>query len=159
MSKLTEKQEKSFVRSIARIVHGYKKKENVECIYLLPYETKQGNIFDLVIVFSEFDKKSLTNIRKYNKEHEKPEIQEKCGGLITIVSDSELFYSGIAMERREIIRVKDLLSSHILYDKTGRYHKIAHQFDRYNTMEKYTNIVDIKLTNKNKVKTKTKKED
>lgn len=128
---------------IANLTNKYSKDDNVECIYFLPFVENDERIFDLVIVFSE-----QVNLDEVDKEIS--ELNEKyckkiseIGGKIVLLSDRSDKYSAVAMHYREVRRVRDLLSSSIIFDRSGEYIKIAHQFDKYSTMNKYRNIFEV----------------
>lgn len=133
---------------IVNLANKYSKDENVECIYFLPFAENDERIFDLVIVFSE-----QVNLDSIDKEIS--ELNEKyckkifeIGGKIVLLSDRSDKYSAVAMHYYEVRRVRDLLSSSILFDRSGEYVKIAHQFDEYNTMNKYDNILEVNIDTK-----------
>lgn len=134
---------------IGNLVNKYCNNSNVECIYFIPFIENDEMKFELTIVFS--NKEDLSKIdneisrlnKKYNKQ-----IND-FGGKLVLYADKCDNYSICAMHSYEVRRVKDLLSSTIIFDRSGKYNKIAHQFDQDNTMEKYDNIfeVDIDIQN------------
>lgn len=158
MNEITREQNNNLVTTVAKIVTKYKKNEDVECIYLLPYKTENGNSYDLVIVcgtyytIDEFEE----GIEKYNDKQNKEE-KEKIGGKLRVMTDYSARYEELAVNPSRVGRAQDLLSSRILYTKNGygrHYHRVAHQFDKYNTMEKYNKRFRITIPEKQKKKMK-----
>lgn len=157
MSKITREQNNSLITTVAKIVNKYKKNEDVECIYLLPHTTENGNFYNLVIVCTTYytigeleEEISQYNIRQIKGK-------EKIGGELRILTDYSARYEETALNRSRIDRVKDLLSSRVLYVKNGygrHYYRVAHQFDKYNTMEKYDNCFRITISEDQKKKMK-----
>lgn len=163
MSKLTREQRENLAFIMARLTLKYKQDKNVECIYLTPFEDGGEIIYNFMVVFINLrDANKFDNeIRKYNRKYKEEELKSKFGGRIKLISDYASAYQEHALNPSKVNRVQDLLSSRILYAKKGygrHYRRVAHQFDKYHTVDKYDNIVNLRLP-KNKVKTKTKKED
>ena len=163
MGKLTREQRENLAFIMARLTLKYKQDKNVECIYLTPFEDGGEIIYDFVVLFNNVDsaKKFRQEAREYNKKYGEEKIKERYGGHVRRYADLASCYEERALNPSRVNRVRDLLSSRILYAKKGygrHYCRVAHQFDKYHTMDKYNNIVNLRLP-KNKVKTKTKKED
>ena len=163
MGKLTKEQRENLAFILARLTLKYKQDKNVECIYLTPFESEGEIIYDFVVVFKylsnadKFEKET----GKYNIKYKEEKLKSKFGGQIRLISDYSSAYEELALNPSRVNRVHDLLSSRTLYAKNGygrHYRRVAHQFDRYHTTNKYENIVNLRLP-KRYVKTKTKKED
>lgn len=159
MSKITREQNNNLITTVAKIVNKYKKNEDVECIYLLPYKTENGIFYNLVIVcgtyytIDEFEE----DIEKYNNKQTQEEAKEKIGGELRILTDYSARYEELALNPSRVGRAQDLLASRILYTKNGygrHYYRVAHQFDKYNTMEKYDNCFRITISEDQKKKMK-----
>lgn len=133
-------------KEIATLVEEYSKDENVECIYLLPL-VDDGKIYlYMFIVFLdciEFEKKmnELTELtEKYDNR------VDEIGGRFIVDAIRNHYFRENAENMLELESVKDLFSSSILFDRNGKYYKIAHQFDQYyHYMEKYRNVLDVNL--------------
>lgn len=124
----------------------YTKRKDVDCIYLLSYKQEDYNVFDLTIVFkNKVSKKIEDKFDKLNTLFESENCIDSFGGKLRLLIDESSAYSILAMNPSEITRVRDLLSSQILYDKKGKYKKIAHQFDTYRTLEPYENSFQLRL--------------
>ena len=156
MSNITREQNKNLITTVAKLVNVLKKNEKVECIYLMPYKNETENIYDLVVVYSDYETVKAKN--KKLMEYINTRINEKLnnktiGGKLYITADGSRDYHIAAVESSEVAKVKDLLSSRVLYTKKGygrKYHKIAHQFDRYKTLDRYTNYIRIGIPDKQK---------
>lgn len=161
MSNITREQNKNLITTVAKLVNVFKKKENVECIYLMPFKVEEGNKYFLVIVYNSTKialAKSENVIKCYNKKIKEKLDDQKIGGKLYILADRSSNYEMRALNPSKVDKVQDLLSSRILYTKEGygrRYHKIAHQFDRYHTMERYPEYFRIAIPEEQKKKMKS----
>lgn len=159
MSNITRKQNKNLIITVAKLVTKYKKNEDVECIYLLPYTTENENFYNLVIVCGTYETidKLKNSIEESNKKQKHELEKVKIGGELRILTDYSARYEERALNPSRVGRVQDLLSSRILYTKNGYgryYHRVAHQFDKYNTVEKYNNRFRIAIPEEQKKKMK-----
>ena len=146
MKKMNSKQISYTSIETKSFLEEYEKRKDVDCIYLLSHEEKDYNEFDLVIVFNDgISKRTETRFNKLNNLFKKEDSINSFGGRLSLVADENTNYSMLASNASEIKRVRDLLSSQILYDKDGLYKKIAHQFDSYRIVEPYSNSFEIKL--------------
>ena len=159
MSNITREQNKNLITTVAKIVTKYKKNEDIECIYLLPFTIENENFYNLVIVSSSYETidELEEKIEKTNKKQKQEIEKEIIGGELRISTDYCVYYDDEALNPSRVARVKDLLSSRILYTKKGYgryYYRVAHQFDKYNTVEKYNNLFAIAIPEEQKKKMK-----
>ena len=160
MSNITREQNKNLITTVATLVNVLKKNEKVECIYLMPYKIETENVYDLVVVYSDYETVKAKN--KKLMEYINTRINEKLnnktiGGKLYITANGSRDYHKAAVESRDVEKVKDLLSSRILYTKKGygrKYHRVAHQFDRYKTLGRYSNYIRIAIPEEQKKKMK-----
>lgn len=128
-----QRQEDTTAKSIARLVKKYKEREDVECIYFLPYiEEAMDNMYYIIVILSKLSGEIEESFKKYNKSHSSAKAIENFGGEIQVLPDVAWYYNETAMginddEDSTTIRVNDLLNGSILYDKTGKYHKIVEE--------------------------------
>ena len=155
MSNITKEQNNNLVETVAKIVRKYKKNEGVECIYLLPYIEDNENFYDLVIICGCFETKDEIEEKtsEVNGKQKNESEKERIGGELHILTDYSARYEEIALNPSRVSRAQNLLSARILYTKKGygrHYYRVAHQFDKYNTMDKYNNSFRISISEKQK---------
>lgn len=131
-------QDDKTAKSIARLVRRYKEREEVECMFFVPYVDENSNgSYYLVVVLSKLSMEIEEEFSAYNKAHAKPKAIESFGGEIKVLPDLACYYKDKAIgadhPSEEMIRVRELLDGSILYDKTGKYgelvEKIYKQFE------------------------------
>jgi len=160
MSNITKEQTNNLITTVATLVNVFKKNDGVECIYLMPFKTEEGNIYKLVIVYDSIRTtlaKTKTAIRYCNARITEKLDDKKTGGKLHVVADYSIKYDEMALNPSKVDRVQDLLSSRILYTKEGygrKYHRIAHQFDKYNTVKRYSEYIRISIPEEQKKKMK-----
>ena len=160
MSNITREQNKNLITTVATLVNVLKKNEDVECIYLMPLKADEENIYKLVIVYGSYRMalhKCENVIPAYRKWIEKNVDSESIGGELQLKVDHSGKYLKCAVNPSDVRRVDDILSSRILYTKKGygiKYHKVAHQFDRYHTTERYPEYFRIAIPEEQKKKMK-----
>jgi hypothetical protein len=148
MKKMHIEQEDYIKTETTKFLEEYKERKDVGCIYLLANEEHnlRRNNFNLVIVFENgVSKTTLKEFNKLNNCFSRRDSIESFGGLLTLVADDCTDYSNCADTPDSIKRVRDLLSSEILYDKEGEYTKIAHQFDTYRKVDKYSDSFNLDI--------------
>ena len=148
--KLEEQKKENLIDLLAMIVSEYKKDEDVECIYLTPYKMDGGVIIYGVTVINadavtvEYTNNSYLNDIQ-NATYNRASVIDYVGGKIVIKIDHDFNYVERASDNYHIKNVKKLLSSKILYTKDGygrHYYRVAHQFDKDESFEKYSNIIE-----------------
>ena len=151
MSELTKRQTENLVSLMAELIMKYKQDEKVECIYLTPYKDNDNIFYNFVVLFSDSASvdKFNTKAAKTNAKFRNEKLISKFGGQISEIADYADKYEECALNPRRLRRVRTLLSSKILYTKKGygrHYYRVAHQFDKDNTMEKFDSIIDTGIT-------------
>ena len=160
MSNITKEQNANLIKTVATLVNVFKKNENVECIYLMPFKIDGNNIYRLVIVY---DSERITlakkkqSIRYCNAKIKEKLDTKKIGGELCIIAECSSKYEERALNPSRVNKVQSLLSSRILYTKEGygrKYYRVAHQFDRHNTLKRYPEYFRISIPKEDKKKMK-----
>ena len=125
MRKMRQEQKRYVLEEVKNTLEKYQTRTDVDCIYLLCYEEKGINNFDIVIVFEkELSVRIKKEFNKINNVFSYKDSIECFGGIIKLIGINSNRY----FECRDINLSQTLLSSEILYDKTGKYTKLANRY-------------------------------
>ena len=118
------------VDELARITYKFKKEENVECIYFLPFESNNCDIdinFNIVIKSGKIDNRLLNLIFKYNIDMKKRNIENIANFKMSINIDESSYYNNMFDKKHSYMQKNaenDLHNAIILYDKSGKYNRL-----------------------------------
>ena len=145
----------ALIKEVFALTTKFCVEDDVECTYFLPYIFDGKKVFDFTVVFKEEDVQRFKYFDELQKNYD--DKTEEFGGKFSIKYDISNNY-GIAVHSYEVRKIKDLRSSIITYDPTGKYEYLAYQFDRYGNDVSYSNALNFDLVEKeeNKVNKENK---
>lgn len=117
---------------------------DVECIYLLPYEQDKRDIYDFIIVSSNIDKVFMQEISEYNSNNRSKSKIMEFGAELNIILDLPNSYTNMPFTFSEIDKTRLIKSSTIIFDREGYYTKVANE----ETISKYKNSFKYPLRKK-----------
>ena len=133
---LTDEQLKNLCNEITEVVFKFQNNKNIECIYMCPYvnlEEPRHNVVNITLVSSDYQaadkihKKNIEINKKYNNE----EAIGKFGARIVITVDDGYKFDKMALNPSEVVRMRDLYNSKILYDPTSKYQEIKAEAEKW----------------------------
>ena len=159
---ITKKRKNILEDEIVKVVQGYKKREDVECIWFRLYKEPFNSLFInnvlwLNIVFKEpINDEIKHDFRLVNEKYNNNSFKRKSGVDFIIEPSSRMDYKiwkheDISADDKDIFCNKEgvlfraLYFSHMVYDKDGYYNLVKHQFDNYLDMDNYNDNLEIDL--------------
>ena len=147
-------------REIARLTCRFKSIDDVECVYLTPYEYMHNpmKIFHLTVITTTKTSRKLIDriVKDYNEQNRSEEMLLDYDGLLLVGTDKPDNYStqvDMFSSQEQIVAAVDIISSKILYDRNGFYTRVANQFNTDDPkkikLKPYKNILKMNDINEN----------
>lgn len=145
-SKIEDKRRELAINEICVLASKFYKIDEVECAYLVPYMNDGESVYELSIIYqnSVFGRNSLVKMYRFlTSWYKQKENIDKFGGRIVVgLSSVDKFHEG-SYSLQDLRVIKDIASSIIIFDKTGKCTEAAHQNDFYDKYEKYDSLITL----------------